>query len=277
MKGTAMSDVHDIFERPVGGNPARMNTFLRLNEPKTFEQLERESGCPNGKGHIGALQQEGKVVNAGRGKGYVINEEWFNRQSEAARRTFLASCGLATESIDVGHKAQPTPSGIATPDGAAAEELSQIASHVAETEYFSPGSLKDERERKLTEIVERRGQPDFRRKLIAAYKGSCAVTGFDAVASLEAAHIVPYSGPASDHITNGLLLRADIHTLFDLDLIGINPKTQAVVLAPILNATAYADLDGRKLRPPANSKAAPNQETLSERWEKFCGGSNRKK
>jgi predicted restriction endonuclease len=79
----------------------------------------------------------------------------------------------------------------------------------------------DERQRKLREIGDCRGQPEFRNRLIAAYGGVCAVTGCNAVAALEACHLAPYSGAQSNHVTNGLLLRADIHTLFDLDLIGI--------------------------------------------------------
>ncbi len=92
-----MDDGYDIFGRPLGGNPARMNTFLRLDEPKTPKQLEQESGCPNGKGHIGALRDEGKVKSAGYGKGYVIDREWFEQQPADARRQFLASCGLEGE------------------------------------------------------------------------------------------------------------------------------------------------------------------------------------
>jgi predicted restriction endonuclease len=142
---------------------------------------------------------------------------------------------------------------------------------VAETGYFSPASLNDERQKKLREIVERRGQPDFRNKLIAAYSGRCAVTGCDAVAALEAAHIVPYSGPESNHVTNGLLLRADIHTLFDLDLIGINPESKAISLAQVIKATVYAELNGKKLLLPVNATDIPNQEALAQRWERFCG------
>ncbi len=99
-------------------------------------------------------------------------------------------------------------------DGPSADELAKAATQVAGSGYFSPASLNDERERKLREIVERRGQPDFRKKLIVAYGGRCAVTSCDAPAALEAAHIIPSAGPQSHHVTNGLLLRADIHTSF---------------------------------------------------------------
>lgn len=158
-----------------------------------------------------------------------------------------------------------------SPDGPSANELSKTTTQVAETGYFSPASLKDEREKKLREIVERRGQPDFRNKLIAAYSGRCAVTGCDAVAALEAAHIVPYTGPQSNHVTNGLLLRADIHTLFDLDLIGVDPESMAICVAPGIKATVYAELDGQKLLLPVNAADIPNHEALAQRWGRFCG------
>jgi hypothetical protein len=134
-----------------------------------------------------------------------------------------------------------------SPDGPSANALSTAETEIADVGYFLPASLKDERQKKLREIVERRGQPDFRNKLIDAYGGHCAVTGCDAVAALEAAHIAQYTGPQSNHVTNGLLLRADIHTLFDLDLIGINPESQAISLAPAITMTVYVELEGQKL------------------------------
>ncbi|MCH7687760.1 MAG: HNH endonuclease, partial [Planctomycetes bacterium] len=91
----------------------------------------------------------------------------------------------------------------------------------------------------------------------------------DAVAALEAAHIVPYSGPQSNHVTNGLLLRADIHTLFDIDLIGIDPESMTVFLAPPIKKTAYAELHGRKINFSENPAYAPNHDALSERWKRF--------
>jgi len=160
----------------------------------------------------------------------------------------------------------PAPKSV---DGPSARELARTAAQIAETGYFSPASLVDERKKKLREIVERRGQPDFRKKLIAAYSGRCAVTGCDAEAALEAAHIVPYNGPKSNHVTNGLLLRADIHTLFDLDLIGIDPKSMAICVALALKATVYAEFDGQKVLRPANATDIPNEGALATRWRRF--------
>jgi hypothetical protein len=155
------------------------------------------------------------------------------------------------------------------PDGRAAPDLRSAAAVAVEGGYFSPTTLTGERERRLREVVLRRGQPDFRNGLIEAYGERCAMTGCDAVAALEAAHIVPYTGTGSQRISNGLLLRADIHTLFDLDLIGIDPRTLAVALAAVLHGTSYADLDGRGLNLPQNPADHPSREALALRWEWF--------
>jgi predicted restriction endonuclease len=156
-------------------------------------------------------------------------------------------------------------------DGAASSALSKTAAEINESGYFNLAALTDERQKSLREIVERRGQPEFRNRLIAAYGGRCAVTGCDALAALEAAHIVPYTGPQSHHVTNGLLLRADIHTLFDIDLIGINPVSLTISVAAAIKATVYAELHGRKLSLPDKTVDAPNREALKERWKRFGG------
>jgi hypothetical protein len=145
----------------------------------------------------------------------------------------------------------------------------QIAAGHAEEGVFSPGALQDERARRLREIVERSGGPAFRNKVIAAYGSRCAVTGCDAVAALEAAHSVPYCGPQSNHVSNGLLLRSDIHTLFDLDLIGIDPKTMAVAVATLLSKTTYRELQGNEIRVPKVVSKRPNAQALRKRWELF--------
>ena len=59
---------------------------------------------------------------------------------------------------------------------------------------------------------------------------------------LEAAHITPDHGAETNHSTNGLLLRSDVHVLFDLGLIGIDPDTNLIVTARELSDTSYADL-----------------------------------
>lgn len=122
--------------------------------------------------------------------------------------------------------------------------------------------------RMLTEILSRRGQTEFRAKLLDAYNGRCAVTGCNAAAALEAAHIVPHSEHQSYETSHGVLLRADIHTLFDLYLLSVDPSTGGIVLAPELKE-AYAELDGKKVALPSGADAMPDPQFLMTHFQRW--------
>jgi predicted restriction endonuclease len=110
----------------------------------------------------------------------------------------------------------------------------------------------------------RQGQPRFRRELLTAYGGRCAISTCDVTETLEAAHILPYRGQHTNHVQNGLLLRADLHTLFDLGLIGIATETWTVLIQPRLGTTQYSPLMGQKVQLPADRAAWPSEEALRE-------------
>ncbi|NTW03981.1 MAG: hypothetical protein HGA19_22355 [Oscillochloris sp.] len=131
---------------------------------------------------------------------------------------------------------------------------------------FDPKDARDCRERTLAAVVRRRGQPEFRRQLLRIYRGRCVITGSDAEPALEAAHITPYLGPETNHSSNGLLLRADIHTLFDLKLLTIDPKTLIVLLSPALMETSYAELHGRQVALPSVNHGGPSREALAAHY-----------
>lgn len=128
---------------------------------------------------------------------------------------------------------------------------------------FSPTDEVDERQRVLAAIVRRRGQPAFRKALLEAYGGCCAITGCGVADALEAAHIRPYTDQSSNVVSNGLLLRADIHTLFDLHLIGIDPSSRCIVSAPSLHKPPYLELRGRDLADPVNTADAASHAALT--------------
>lgn len=145
-----------------------------------------------------------------------------------------------------------TPKGwVRTVIANAGDLIQEELDSVSEAENFDPSSVDDDRKRILCAIAQRRGQPAFRKALIQRYRGACAVTGCNAVAALEAAHIIPYQGSASNHPGNGLLLRADIHTLFDLHLFSIDPETMTVCLDKRLHGTGYEELEGATITQPA--------------------------
>lgn len=127
---------------------------------------------------------------------------------------------------------------------------------------FDPTSTRDARERTMRAIAVRQGQPKFRQDLIAAYEGKCAISGFDAAEALEAAHIVPFRGEHTNVARNGLLLRADLHSLFDQGLFRVDPQTFQIILSPQLKASAYQQFAGTKLRLPASQALWPDPEAL---------------
>lgn len=135
---------------------------------------------------------------------------------------------------------------------------------------FDPADITDARERVTAGIIRRRGQPTFRKDLLDAYGNSCAITGCNLPDVLEAAHVHPYKGELTNDISNGLLLRADIHTLFDLQLIAIESETMLVRVSPKLVGTSYSKLDGSPLRQPKHESQRVSSKALD--WHRSqCG------
>ena len=99
----------------------------------------------------------------------------------------------------------------------------QQEKHQIREGVFDPVNVVDARERTLASIVRRRGQPEFRKALLTLYQRQCAFSGCSIVETLEAVHIIPYQSTETNHPSNGLLLRADLHTLFDIGLIAVDP------------------------------------------------------
>lgn len=129
---------------------------------------------------------------------------------------------------------------------------------------FDPTSVEDSRRRLFASIVRRQGQSEFRQTLMRAYQGRCAITGCTVGQILEAAHIHPYRGEHTNAVSNGLLLRADIHTLFDLGLLWFDQNTFTVVISKKLEGTEYADLHGKEPARPVLAADNPSHEAL--RW-----------
>ena len=129
---------------------------------------------------------------------------------------------------------------------------------------FDPNDLEDARERVVASIVRRRGQSAFRRALLDATGGRCALTGCQVTEVLEAAHITPYRGVETNHPTNGLLLRSDIHVLFDLGHISIDPETRRAVMASDLSGTVYGRLRGRRVADTNDKSLRPSRAALTE-------------
>lgn len=93
------------------------------------------------------------------------------------------------------------------------------------------------------------GQSSFRRNLLRHQKAVCAFTGAAPEQILEAGHLYSYAELGVHHEHGGLLMRRDIHRLFDEGLIGIHPETHTVVVTSDLSDfPQYAILNGSPIR-----------------------------
>lgn len=198
-------------------------------------------------------------------------------KEEAAREDFRKAIEVGTNFRHEAELALKGRAPAAPTTGKAAEApKDRIAEQVVARGRFARGSEDAGRgEKKPFDMPEslwqairqRRGQEAFRQKLLAAYGGKCAVTGSDSDAALEAAYIVGTEETGPQEVSNGLLLRADIHTLFDLNLIRIHPRTRKIFVAESLKKGSYAKLIARQLRLPDKPEDRPSVEALQERWE----------
>ena len=116
----------------------------------------------------------------------------------------------------------------------------------------------------------RHGQGIFRKGLLVLYESRCAVSDFTPNAVIDAAHIVPYAKEQDHDLGNGLLLRADLHNLFDDGLLRIEPKKLVVELSKELIKSPYAELNGAALRPRVDG-TYPSAEALDQHYRSFAG------
>lgn len=152
------------------------------------------------------------------------------------------------------------------PEQSLGAAISIASDNVGESGTFSPEDIDDARRRTLSAIVQRQGQGQFRSELLRAYGGQCAISMCSVADVLEAAHIIPYQGPRTNHVNNGLLLRTDLHTLFDLNLLSIEPRSKLVIIAPPLRFSEYGALHEKPLRLPAEVSDRPNEDALMARY-----------
>ena len=97
-------------------------------------------------------------------------------------------------------------------------------------------------------VLPRLGQGLFRILVTDAYSRRCAITGERTLPVLEAAHIKPYSLVMRHEISNGLLLRSDLHRLLDEGYLTVDPEDHRIVVSK---------LEGQHLRDPVEPWAKP--------------------
>jgi putative restriction endonuclease len=118
-----------------------------------------------------------------------------------------------------------------------------------------------------TLVRPRLGQGAFRVIVTDAYERRCTITGERTLPVLEAAHIKPYGEGGPHQPENGLLLRSDLHTLFDQGYITVDANDLKVVVSGRIreefeNGRDYYQLHGRAIRLPRETGNLPSREFL---------------
>lgn len=116
------------------------------------------------------------------------------------------------------------------------------------------------------EVRPRLGQGAFRVLVTDAYERRCAMTGERTLPVLDAAHIVPYATARKHAVENGLLLRSDLHRLFDKGYVTVTPDLRIQVSRRIreefANGREYYALAGREIRLPEKAENRPDGQAL---------------
>ncbi len=119
-----------------------------------------------------------------------------------------------------------------------------------------------------TLIRRRIGQGTFRVAVTEAYQRQCAITREKALPALEAAHIRPFSETETHYVRNGLLLRSDLHRLFDAGYITVTPERRVEASSRMQHdfndGESYMQLHGGLIWVPERADLKPDPEVL--RW-----------
>ena len=132
---------------------------------------------------------------------------------------------------------------------------------------FAGSGLPEEARFGKPQIIQPRlGQGAFRLVVTDAYQRRCAVTGERTLPVLDAAHIHPYSEGGPHSVSNGLLLRRDLHKLFDDGYVTVSPDLRFEVSHRIRddyeNGRVYYALQGREIRVPVDARKRPERSAL---------------
>lgn len=139
-----------------------------------------------------------------------------------------------------------------------------------------PGFAEEQsRYGKPTLVKLRLGQGAFRILVTDKYERRCAVSGERTLPALDAAHIRPYAEGGNHEASNGILLRKDIHSLFDANYVTIDSDLRFVVSGRIReefeNGRHYYELHGKRIAIPAEREFQPDQLAIDWHNSQFLG------
>jgi putative restriction endonuclease len=116
-------------------------------------------------------------------------------------------------------------------------------------------------------VAPRLGQGTFRVSVTDAYGRACAITSEHSLPALEAAHIRSFARDGPHEVANGILLRADLHRLFDKGYVTVTPdyrlEVSSRLKADYSNGRSYYPLNGETVRVPVTPRERPASEFLT--------------
>ena len=162
-----------------------------------------------------------------------------------------------------GRDAAPKQPELPTGDGALDTPLSVLE------DLLDPDRLAGPVDRRLMAVAYREDQDGFRKAVLRAYRQgpyeACCVTGHGPPQVLQAAHIIGHAEGGVSTVSNGLCLRADLHTLMDRRLLAVHEIDLEVLVHPVLAPTPYAELQGQKIHVPSAVADRPAPAALLHR------------
>jgi len=200
----------------------------------------------------------------------------YRRSDASDRSDFAVGCRILTQPffleesdwIPVPTSWSPNIVSFKTYDTGEAEGLAlwnAVSERLAMPPRFSTGMAERFGEPQL--VRPRLGQGAFRVLVTDSYSRRCAVTQERTLPALEAAHIRPYSDGGEHEASNGLLLRRDIHSLFDSGYVTVTPDLRFQVSRRIreefANGRHYYALHGQRIVVPDNLGRRPDPVSLS--------------
>lgn len=115
-------------------------------------------------------------------------------------------------------------------------------------------------------VQPRLGQGIFRVSVIEAYSRACAITNEHSLPALEASHIKPFSKNGPHEVSNGILLRADLHRLFDQGYITITTdhilEVSSNLKQDFENGRTYYPFHGKQVTVPHLNTDRPHVDYL---------------
>lgn len=254
------------------GGFGTVSRFARLPEWLAWDCFGQGNGASSLQvlqARLTSIREQNKIANEGElqqiGCLILSNAIFFKREAWIAQPADWGRQNLRYKGYELGA-------------GEGARIWQECRARVAERDLMSRQHMTEPANRYGAPIMvlPRLGQGAFRVSVTEAYGRACAVTREHSLPALEAAHIKPFALEGPHETVNGILLRSDLHRLFDRGYVTVTPdyrlEVGKLLKEHFSNGRSYYPLHGQSIALPRTARDRPNPELL--RWHnetKFLG------